>query len=115
VDYIEGLPTSEEFVAALQAAADAQTEFLATEPTREEIAASRVELWAALQEEFSTEDLIQFEVLLTTIELWDADVLGEATPESWAATQDVLMLMGMTGEGGIDLDAAYTNEFLPEE
>ncbi|OJS17892.1 hypothetical protein BK403_27945 [Escherichia coli] len=115
IDYIEGLPASEEFVAALEAAAEAQTEFLATEPSREEVAASRAELWAALAEEFTTEDLLQFEVLLTTIELWDADVLGEATLESWEVTEDVLQVMGMTGEEGIDLEAAYTNDFLPEE
>lgn len=115
IDYIEGLPASEEFVAALEAASEAQIEFLATEPTREEIATSRADLWASLTEEFTTDDLLQFEVLLTTIELWDADVLGEATLESWEVTEDVLQLMGMTGEEGIDLEAAYTNDFLPEE
>jgi hypothetical protein len=50
-------------------------------------------------------------VLLNTIELWDADQLGATTPESWEATQNVLVTMGFLPEP-TDLTGAFTNDFV---
>jgi NitT/TauT family transport system substrate-binding protein len=111
-DFVEGLPASDAFVAALEAASDAQIAFLETEPARDAIAASRAELLAVLREIFSPDELLQFEVLLATIDLWEAEQLGLSTPESWAAMQDVLLSMGLLS-APIDIEAAYTNDFLP--
>ncbi len=59
------------------------------------------------------EDVLQFLVLLRTIDLWDADRLGYTDPASWEATQSVLLNMGFIREP-IDLEAAFTNAFVPE-
>jgi hypothetical protein len=66
-----------------------------------------------LRAQFSADDLIQFEVLLNTIELWDADRMGMADADSWTQTQDVLLTMGYIPDA-IDTSAAFTNAFLPE-
>ncbi|GAB4320004.1 MAG: ABC transporter substrate-binding protein [Phototrophicales bacterium] len=114
LNYVDTLPITDEFRAALEAAAEAQNAFLATNPDREAVAQSRADLLEALRAEFAPETLIQFEVLLATIELWDADQLGYTDPASWEATLAVLEEMGsLVGDVG-DLSAAYTNDFLPE-
>lgn len=52
-------------------------------------------------------------VLDASIEMWRGATLGETDPASWQTTQDTLMSMGFL-EGPLDdLEAAYTNEFLP--
>jgi ABC-type nitrate/sulfonate/bicarbonate transport system substrate-binding protein len=59
-------------------------------------------------------ELLQFRVLLNTIALWDADVLGQTTLEAWQATQDILLQTGQL-EAPIALEAAFTNAFIPGE
>lgn len=110
--YVENLPLTDEFKAALEAEAASQAEFLATEPDREAITASRTALWERLQASFSSEDLIQFEVLLSTIDLWDAEQLGVTDEANWLLTQDVLIQLGVIAEP-VDLTLAFTNDFLP--
>ncbi|MEK6255728.1 MAG: ABC transporter substrate-binding protein [Chloroflexota bacterium] len=58
------------------------------------------------------EEAIQREVLRLSIELWLAEVLGFANSESWENMQEVLIGMELLLEP-LDLDAAYTNDFLP--
>jgi NitT/TauT family transport system substrate-binding protein len=110
--YVENLPLSDEFKATLETEAAKQTEFLATEPDREAIAASRAALWETLEASFSADDLIQFEVLLATIDLWDAEQLGVTDEANWQLTQDVLIQLGVIAEP-IDLTLAFTNAFIP--
>jgi NitT/TauT family transport system substrate-binding protein len=110
--YIENLPLADDLRATLEAAVAEQTEFLATDPDREAIAESRAALWDSLSGEFDGETLLQFQVLLATIELWDADSLGVTELESWQATQDTLVTAGFLTET-IDLEAAFTNRFVP--
>ena len=112
--YIDTLTITDELYAALESAAIAQDEFLATEPDRDAIAQSRMELLAALQAEFDTETLLQFHVLLNTIDLWDAEQLGYTDAASWETTLNILDEMErLTGDVG-DLADAYSNDFLPE-
>ena len=111
-NYVENLPLSPALEEVLTAAAEEQREFLATYPSRDAIAASRDALLELLTASFEREELLQFEVLLETVKLWDADQLGFAEASSWEVTQQTLMDMGFL-EGEIDVNTAFTNEFLP--
>ncbi|NDJ62909.1 MAG: ABC transporter substrate-binding protein, partial [Chloroflexi bacterium] len=112
--YVDNLPLTPELRTTLEAAADEQVAFLAENPDadRATIAARREALAEDLRAEFDAAELLQFEVLLASIELWDADQLGVTEPDSWALTQDTLLLMDFIS-AGIDLEAAYTNDFVP--
>lgn len=111
IEFVENLPASTEFVVALETAATETAAFLETEPDAEAIAEQRAAVFASLSETFPAEDLVQFEVLLRTIELWEADTLGLTDPASWTVTQDVLIEIESMSDA-IDLDAAFTNEFV---
>jgi len=56
---------------------------------------------------------LQFAVLLESLVLWQGEQQGVTEAVSWELTQDTLINMGFLGEA-IDLDAAYTNDFLPD-
>ena len=112
LEYVENLPADEDFYAALEEAAAAQTEFLAETPSREEIAASREALLEELSAQFSDETLIQFRVLLETIKLWDVEQLGYTDPASWETTLGILEATDML-PGEVSLEGAYTNDFVP--
>lgn len=55
---------------------------------------------------------VQKEVLALSIEFWQAERLGYSEPESWTNMQQTLLAMGLL-ETPLDLDQAFTNEFLP--
>ncbi|MFW5691341.1 MAG: ABC transporter substrate-binding protein [Chloroflexota bacterium] len=116
LDYVENLPITDDFRAALEAAAEAQDAFLATAPEREAIEQSRFDLQEAITEQFGPELVIQLRVMLYTIRFWDAERLGFTDPESWLATRDVLDSMDALVSPLADeaLEAAYTNAFLSE-
>mgnify|MGYP002077354827 CR=1 FL=1 len=65
-------------------------------------------------ETFNPDLLVQFEVMMATAELWDADNIGVSELPAWEATQDVLIQMEFI-PGPIDLEAAFTNAFLPAQ
>ncbi|MBN2499731.1 MAG: ABC transporter substrate-binding protein [Anaerolineales bacterium] len=56
---------------------------------------------------------VQKQVLAKTIEYWQVDALGYSNPQAWENMQDVLLNMGLLS-APLDLDAAYTNEFIAE-
>lgn len=58
---------------------------------------------------------IQRQVLLNSVELWRADVLGITDPAAWETTQQILLDAGLLRNELDDLEAAYTNEFVPEQ
>ena len=110
--HVDNLPAEEALLAALDAAAEAQLEFLATNPDRGEIALSRRRLAADLNERFDPATLTQLSVLLNTIELWDAEVIGYSDLSSWEAMRDTLDLMGFLEDGAGRLQDAFTNRFV---
>ena len=59
----------------------------------------------------STDQVIQMEVLETSLEFWKAKRIGYSHPEAWENMQKVLLDMGMLNEP-LDLSKAYTNQFL---
>ena len=58
------------------------------------------------------DETVQKQVLARSIELWKGDHLGYSDPQAWANMQEVLIQMGQMTEP-IDLEQAYTNEFVP--
>jgi NitT/TauT family transport system substrate-binding protein len=110
--YVENLPLEDSFEEMLTEAVNIQTDFLVDQPDRGTIAESRAELLAKLQERFGADDLVQFRVLLNTIDLWDADQPGYSDPASWEVTQKVLLDIQFT-PAAIDLSKAFINAFLP--
>jgi len=59
-----------------------------------------------------TDETVQKEVLARSIELWKAERLGYSDLQAWSNMQDTLLKMGFL-EIALDLDKAFTNEFLP--
>ncbi|MCB9454044.1 MAG: ABC transporter substrate-binding protein [Anaerolineaceae bacterium] len=110
--YVDNLPLSDDFKAALEIEAASQTEWLTTNPDHTTLVESRLALRERLEAQFDMDTLLQFEVLLNTIDFWDADQLGYSDLSSWEVTQDTLTMMGFL-PGAIDLEAAFTNAFLP--
>ncbi len=115
MSFVENLPSDEDFVATLESLADDQDVFLESEPTREEIAESRWAMRDTLAETFDADTLTQFEVLLTTIDLWDADTLGYSDLSSWETMRDTLVSMEILDNADDDLTTAFTNQFVDSE
>ena len=111
--FIEGLPLEDDFASALEELATAQEEFLATEPTREAITESRAEQLETLAAQFDADTILQYQVLLESIALWDAEQLGFTDADSWVNMQDTLLSLGQLEEAS-DLEAFYSNDFLPD-
>ena len=54
---------------------------------------------------------IQMRVLEASIEFWKAEQVGHSDPAAWENMQNVLLEMGLLSQP-LDLDAAYTNQFI---
>lgn len=111
--YVENLPLDDAFRAALEETAQAQAVFLQNTPERSAIIESRSALREQLDAAFEPAMVVQFDVLLNTIDLWDADRLGLTDEDSWEQTQSILIQMGALTET-VSLEDAFTNAFLPE-
>jgi NitT/TauT family transport system substrate-binding protein len=57
---------------------------------------------------------VQYQVLTTSIEMWRAPRIGFSERAAWENMQTVLLAMGMYSSP-LDIDRAFTNEFLPAE
>lgn len=113
--YVDGLPLPDDLKAALERDAEGMRGFFYAggNSPRDRMAQVRADLLTALTDQFDSTTLLQFKVLLSSIDMWDADQLGYTEPESWQLTEDTLMNMGLLTEP-TDLTGAYTNDFLPE-
>ena len=115
LDFVENLPADEVFMSTLELLAHDQDAFLETQPSREDIAESRWAMYEALAEDFDADMLTQFEVLLTTTDLWDAEILGHSDLVSWETMRDTLLSMGMLDDEMMDLEQAFSNQFVSSE
>jgi NitT/TauT family transport system substrate-binding protein len=113
--YVENLPISDNLLAALENEAAQEAEFLAENPDADmqTRADRRIAFWERLRGQFDADTLLQFQVLLATIDLLDTEPLGSSDADAWATTEATLTTMGFL-EAPIDLAGAYTNDFLPE-
>ena len=59
------------------------------------------------------DEAVQKEVLTLSIEFWVAERLGYSNPQSWTNMQETLLAMGLL-ESELDLEQAFTNEFVPK-
>ncbi len=112
LEHVESLPADPSLTGELELAASKQEEFLASNPDREAVAQSRLQLAADLAERFDRAALTQFRVLLSTVELWDAERLGYSDLDSWQAMRETLLTMGFLDEDAGDLGEAFTNRFV---
>ena len=108
--YVEGLVKEEE-LPLIQALSQAYEEYEAGEGNRDAFFAAFVE---TLLPKVPPEpvDLLQFSVLLRTIPLWEAEVLGHSDRDSWVTTAAALQAAGML-ESAPEIDLAFTNRFVP--
>lgn len=111
--FVENLPLTEELRAFLETVATEQSAFLETNPTPAQIASVRSTLAEVLHDTFDSTLLLQFDVLLSTIALWEREGLGQSDPLAWSFMVETLSAMGMVTP---DLDPSnlYTNDFVPD-
>ncbi len=57
---------------------------------------------------------VQMQILTRSLDFWRAEQPGYSDPQAWVNMQDVLLKMGLL-ERPIELTAAYTNDYLPDE
>ena len=55
---------------------------------------------------------VQMQILNTSIEFWKADRIGYSDPQAWENMNNLLVMMGQI-PNPIDLNKAFTNEFVP--
>jgi NitT/TauT family transport system substrate-binding protein len=60
------------------------------------------------------DEAVQKQILLLSLESWKADRLGFSKPQAWANMHEILLDMGLLTEQ-LDVEAAFTNDFLPAE
>jgi NitT/TauT family transport system substrate-binding protein len=111
--YVETLPVGGSRVDASIAADEAVRTLHAAADNGGLSAEDAAALAQALAAPLNHDEVIQMQVLLNSIVLWDAPRLGVTDPASWEATMQTLIDMGLL-DGPVDLSAAYTNDFLPE-
>ena len=114
LSHVESLPQSEALIAALQAAAEQQDAFLASNPDSAQISASRADLAQRLESQLDAATLSQFTILLRSIELWDAERLGQSDLDSWRAMRDTLERMDALGDKPLALGDAFSNQFIAD-
>lgn len=110
-----GLVVSEQMIAEqpelVRSLVQAYAEALATTIADPELAYAASQQYV---EGLADDDAAQREVLARSIELWQAERLGETDPAAWEEMAGVLRRMGLLPEAAdLDLSAAYTNAFVP--
>jgi len=117
--YVEGLlaPSDAEVLASLAQLAMDEADRgtmlrVEGEVDEEDLEAQLEELRATLGRGLSTSAKLQSSVLLATLPLWQAEVLGFSDRVSWVTTAAALQAAGML-DSAPDVDLAFTNRFVP--
>lgn len=108
--YVEGLVPDND-LPYLQVWSAARDQLLAGEDEAD-LAALNLRERMMLAEPWGQADLTQYRVLLETVHMWQAEVLGYSDRASWLTTAEALQAAGML-DGAVDVDAAFTNRFVP--
>lgn len=114
LDYVEGLPASDALVDALTGFADARDTLLAAGADADALAEDTAQMRAALADEFDSAELVQLDVLLATLPLWETETRGMSQEAAWQTMAETLVSMGYIGATP-DLSAAFTNDYLPAQ
>lgn len=61
----------------------------------------------------TTDQHLQMQVLLNSIDQWKTDAPGYTDPQAWENMQNILLKMGLLTQP-LDLSAAYSNDYLPQ-
>ena len=109
-EYVEGL-VSPEALPYLQVWSAARAELLAEDADADVQAANRTERMT-LDKPTGQADLTQYEVLLATIPMWQAEITGYSEREAWVTTAEVLQAAGML-DVAPEVELAFTNRFVP--
>ena len=112
LSFVETLPNDVEYVEAMRTLSMEQDAFLETRPSREDIAQSRLDMRGQLSQAFDFDLLEQFDVLLNSIDLWDAEILGYSELGSWESMLATLELLEFLDGSELDLTASFTNQFI---
>ncbi len=109
-EYVEGL-VSPESLRYLQVWSAARAGLLAEDADADVQAANWTERMT-LDKPTGQADLTQYEVLLATIPMWQAEITGYSEREAWVTTAEVLQAAGML-EAAPEVELAFTNRFVP--
>lgn len=111
--YIENLPLDDDFRMTLEQIADERDQQLADGLSMNDAVAANDGLLDVLADDgYDLNTVTQLRVLLATIDLWLADRLGVSEMEGWESMQDALLAIDLLTTP-IDLEAAFTNDYLP--
>ena len=109
--YVEGLVTAED-LAHVQGWSENRAELLMEDPDAEALAANLSEMKGSLSEQMEASTLVQLEVLLATIPMWQAEIAGYSERKAWVTTAEVLQAAGML-DVAPEIELAFTNRFVP--
>jgi len=62
----------------------------------------------------NADEAVQRQVMLTSMDFWRAEQLGASDPQAWQNMQDILLEMELLSTP-LDLEGAYSNDFLPQQ
>ena len=109
--YVEGLVTAED-LAHVQGWSENRAELLMEDPDAEALAANLSEVKGSLSKQMEASTLVQLEVLLATIPMWQAEIAGYSERKAWVTTAEVLQAAGML-DMAPEIELAFTNRFVP--
>ena len=109
-EYVEGL-VSEKELPYLQVWSEARAGLLAEDADADVQAANWTERMT-LDKPTGQADLTQYEVLLATIPMWQAEITGYSERDAWVTTAEVLQASGML-DVAPEVELAFTNQFVP--
>ena len=110
-EYVEGLASPEDIDGLLEWSVT-RAELLSRNADAEALATDLADMRGILGEQLEASTLVQLDVLLTTIPMWQAEITGYSEREAWVTTAEVLQAAGML-DVAPEVELAFTNRFVP--